>query len=383
MVWASFVFAQQGGVVNVVLSTIDTNPVTTTPLKVNINFSEPVKGFNPALNKPHIIISHPTYSQDNLSLKWSWAVPDVSGVLEITFSSDPNIQDSRFGEYKIVIPADITSSVYLDKPNAQSNELKIDYQPNCDNENMSESEFCIEFSESIGQNKVIRSDTGLGLFGDYVVMIYQYAASIIGVISVLVLVVGGVMIIMGGASTETVNTAKGIIGKALVSLVLLFLVGLILKTINPAFYTTHECEDGIDNDEDGLSDERDEGCKGYVPGSADFTYYEAKADGFECSNNKDDDGDGLVDADDPGCYYPATSFNPRQGSESRCTQEQQLFQAAEQDKAAAQDALDVCIASTVAGYARGKCPFEEARVAQTNQFFIGAKGELEDCQDQS
>jgi hypothetical protein len=59
------------------------------------------------------------------------------------------------------------------------------------------------------------------------------------------------------------------------------------------------CSDGIDNDDDGLTDSADPGCWG--PG--DRT--ETDASGPECDNGFDDaDGDGLVDASDPGCTGP-------------------------------------------------------------------------------
>jgi len=56
------------------------------------------------------------------------------------------------------------------------------------------------------------------------------------------------------------------------------------------------CEDGIDNDGDGLVDYPDDrGCGGPGDGSEESL----------CSNGRDDDGDGLVDLDDPGCESPA------------------------------------------------------------------------------
>ncbi len=60
--------------------------------------------------------------------------------------------------------------------------------------------------------------------------------------------------------------------------------------------TAAACRDGVDNDDDGLTDCDDPDCQG-------FTFC---ADGQEmtadqCSNDDDDDGDGLVDCADPGC----------------------------------------------------------------------------------
>jgi len=56
-----------------------------------------------------------------------------------------------------------------------------------------------------------------------------------------------------------------------------------------------ECDDGIDNDGDGLVDLDDVGCTG---GAADPS---EKAPGLPCDDGLDNDGDGWVDVLDPGC----------------------------------------------------------------------------------
>jgi len=65
---------------------------------------------------------------------------------------------------------------------------------------------------------------------------------------------------------------------------------------------SYECSDGIDNDEDGLTDYPDDpGCEG----SEDDDEYNAPAPIYECDDGIDNDGDGLVDyPDDPGCASP-------------------------------------------------------------------------------
>jgi hypothetical protein len=57
-----------------------------------------------------------------------------------------------------------------------------------------------------------------------------------------------------------------------------------------------DCEDGLDNDGDGLVDDQDPGCTGPADPS--------ELDAFACNNGLDDDGDGLIDMDDPGCTRP-------------------------------------------------------------------------------
>ena len=70
------------------------------------------------------------------------------------------------------------------------------------------------------------------------------------------------------------------------------------------------CSDGIDNDGDGLTDNKDPGCTGPDDNdesdgpTADFGKMPALVTPAACSNGIDDDGDGLTDMDDPSCYNP-------------------------------------------------------------------------------
>lgn len=59
------------------------------------------------------------------------------------------------------------------------------------------------------------------------------------------------------------------------------------------------CENGLDDDGDGVADARDPGCDhAWDPDEADEA---AVAEAGECANGVDDDADGDVDAADPGC----------------------------------------------------------------------------------
>ena len=61
------------------------------------------------------------------------------------------------------------------------------------------------------------------------------------------------------------------------------------------------CNDGIDNDADGLIDAADFGCES--ASDAD------EADPMtECNDGLDNDGDGWSDLDDPGCPTPLTEL---------------------------------------------------------------------------
>jgi len=97
--------------------------------------------------------------------------------------------------------------------------------------------YCIELQESIAGVNKIEGKNGIELFSNYIKQIYLYGASIIGIICVLVIVVSGIQISMGGANSEFVNQGKERIMQALLSLILLFASALILRTINPGFFT--------------------------------------------------------------------------------------------------------------------------------------------------
>src|SRR5205814_10279747 len=56
----------------------------------------------------------------------------------------------------------------------------------------------------------------------------------------------------------------------------------------------NDCNDGIDNDGDGLIDEADPGCA--------FNMGRTEAPNpAQCNDGLDNDGDGLIDTADPGC----------------------------------------------------------------------------------
>ncbi len=77
------------------------------------------------------------------------------------------------------------------------------------------------------------------------------------------------------------------------------------------FFTVNDCEDGIDNDGDGVADLDDPGCDPSDPED----YWEL---GGECDDRLDNDGDGLVDVDDPDCDSLA---DPSEGEISACSDE--------------------------------------------------------------
>jgi hypothetical protein len=69
--------------------------------------------------------------------------------------------------------------------------------------------------------------------GSYIKAIYEYLSSIIGLVAAVALVIGGVMWLTAGGSSQRVSQAKSWISGSLTGLVLVLLSWLILQTINP------------------------------------------------------------------------------------------------------------------------------------------------------
>lgn len=74
---------------------------------------------------------------------------------------------------------------------------------------------------------------------------------------------------------------------------------------------THTCNDGLDNDGNGLIDAEDPSC---------YTPFMNEGDLFpdaECADGVDNDGDGLIDALDPKCLH--RNFGAEAGTDNSCT----------------------------------------------------------------
>lgn len=105
--------------------------------------------------------------------------------------------------------------------------------------------YCIELQEALGQTKVIEATTGLNLIYKYIGTLYRYVASVVGIVCVAIIVISGIQISLGGISNESVSSGKARIMNALISLVLVFATGLILRTINPGFFVTGETPEQV------------------------------------------------------------------------------------------------------------------------------------------
>lgn len=85
--------------------------------------------------------------------------------------------------------------------------------------------------------QVILSKGGTSMIYGYIGMIYQWGASVVGIIAVTVIVISGIQISAAGGDPEAVTSAKKRIFQSLAGIAVLFLSGLILYTINPNFFT--------------------------------------------------------------------------------------------------------------------------------------------------
>lgn len=85
--------------------------------------------------------------------------------------------------------------------------------------------------------QVYLSKGGTVMIENYIATIYKWAASMVGVIAVVVIIISGLQISIGGGDTAGIDKAKTRIIKSLVGIAVLFLSGVILYTINPTFFT--------------------------------------------------------------------------------------------------------------------------------------------------
>ncbi|MBA4336192.1 hypothetical protein C0416_00265 [bacterium] len=84
--------------------------------------------------------------------------------------------------------------------------------------------------------QILQADSGSNLIFKYVRMIYLWAAGTIGIISVFTLVYSGIGISAAGGDSAKIDEFKNRIMQSLLGLIVLFLSGLILYTINPTFF---------------------------------------------------------------------------------------------------------------------------------------------------
>lgn len=94
---------------------------------------------------------------------------------------------------------------------------------------------CNENASHCERRQWLISSTGAGLVKTYVKQMYIFGAGIGGFIAVVIMVASGIQISVSGV-TGDISAAKDRIIQSITGLVLLFLSGLILYTINPTFF---------------------------------------------------------------------------------------------------------------------------------------------------
>lgn len=86
--------------------------------------------------------------------------------------------------------------------------------------------------------QAILSKGGTSLIYGYIGMIYKWAASIVGVISITVIILSGIQMSASGGDPEALSKSKTRIIQSISGIIILFLSGIILNTINPNFFTS-------------------------------------------------------------------------------------------------------------------------------------------------
>lgn len=84
---------------------------------------------------------------------------------------------------------------------------------------------------------VLISKGGVGEIQLYIGMIYRWAATLAGIVCVLIMIVSGIQMSAASGDQAAVDSAKKRIFQALTGLVVLFLSAFILYIINPGFFT--------------------------------------------------------------------------------------------------------------------------------------------------
>lgn len=84
--------------------------------------------------------------------------------------------------------------------------------------------------------QILKAKTAAGLLSNYISIIYKWGASIAGLFAVLIMVYSGIQISTAGGEQQKVDEAKTRILQSISALIVLFLAGLILYTINPTFF---------------------------------------------------------------------------------------------------------------------------------------------------
>lgn len=92
-------------------------------------------------------------------------------------------------------------------------------------------------SYSCKEVKVTLTKGGTVAIYGYIGDIYKWGASIVGIVATTVIIVSGIQISAAGGEPEAIGAAKKRILQSIAGIIVLFLSGLILYTVNPTFFT--------------------------------------------------------------------------------------------------------------------------------------------------
>jgi hypothetical protein len=84
--------------------------------------------------------------------------------------------------------------------------------------------------------QVLFCNGGTCLLNSYIGMIYRWAATIVGLISVIVIIISAIQLSLAGGDQSAVDSAKTRILQSIGGLAVLFLSAVILNAINPNFF---------------------------------------------------------------------------------------------------------------------------------------------------
>jgi len=84
--------------------------------------------------------------------------------------------------------------------------------------------------------QVLLNKGGTSALENYISTLYKWAASVVGLVAVVIIIGSGIQISASGGDPEVITKAKERIVKSLSGIALLFLSGVILYTINPTFF---------------------------------------------------------------------------------------------------------------------------------------------------
>jgi hypothetical protein len=88
--------------------------------------------------------------------------------------------------------------------------------------------------------QVIYGSSGTDFIKQFVNIIYNLAVGVVGVIAVIVIIVNGIKISTSGDDSGAVSEAKERIAQSIFGLAVLFLAWIILRSVNPNFFTDSE-----------------------------------------------------------------------------------------------------------------------------------------------